>query len=44
MQQRGWDSRDPAYVEAVKAHEALVNLRMALTYAGTGQARQPPEE
>lgn len=44
MQRRGWHSEAPEYVNAVKAHEALVRLSMALHYAGTGHAWEPPEE
>ena len=33
MDDRGWHVDDPAYQAARRAHEALVDLRMALTYA-----------
>jgi hypothetical protein len=43
MQRVGWHPDDPAYKAAWKAHEAIVELSMALVYAGTGTAWHPPE-
>jgi hypothetical protein len=44
MQQLGWSEEDPAYQRARQAHEALVDLSMALTYAGTSLSWEPPKE
>ena len=42
MQRVAWHPDDPAYKAAWRAHEALVELLMALNSAGTGHGWGPP--
>jgi hypothetical protein len=44
MQKLGWHADDPLYVHCWKAHEELVRVLMALHYADTGTAWQPPPD
>ena len=43
MQQLGFHPDDPTFAAVWKAHEAMVDVRMKFTYAGTSSAWEPPK-